>query len=56
MKQRKAEQHALERVLYLLEENSFKHLSARDDRFASIVEDVYRSVDRYAQKLVIAHS
>ncbi len=53
-KQRQDEQHALQRILYLLGENSIQHLSETDDQFASIIADIYDRVDHHAQHLTAA--
>jgi signal-transduction protein with cAMP-binding, CBS, and nucleotidyltransferase domain len=45
------ELHALDRVLYLLEEQSFQRLSMKDDDFASFIETLYAKVNGHATQL-----
>ena len=45
------ELHALDRVRYLLEEQSFRHLSLNDDEFASFIEALYTKVDQQMSRL-----
>jgi hypothetical protein len=43
---------ALDRVLYLLEEQSFTALGSRDKAFGNFVERLYREVDQESKKLI----
>jgi hypothetical protein len=42
---------ALNRIMYLLEENSFYHLSLSDSAFADFINRLYVSVDKQQQAL-----
>ncbi|HET6924821.1 MAG TPA: hypothetical protein VFH39_03260 [Candidatus Saccharimonadales bacterium] len=48
---RDAHTHALDRVLYLLEEQSFQNLAMDDERFASFIEQLYQRVETEQQTL-----
>jgi hypothetical protein len=50
-KQVNAEKHALDRILYLLEEHSIQHLSADDAGFAHLINSIYDQVDEHARLL-----
>jgi hypothetical protein len=44
--------HALDRVMYLLEENSFLQLSKSDKAFAAFIEELYAKADNQQQALL----
>ena len=46
-----AQIHALDRVLYLLEEQSFQILAERNDHFADVIEKLYADVTTSARAL-----
>ena len=50
-KQKIAEAHALERVLYMLEEGSVAHLSKQDLAFGQFIEQLYQTVNVKAHSL-----
>jgi hypothetical protein len=45
---KQAEAHVLDRMLYLLEENSVSHLAAGDRSFADFVNELYDTIRRQA--------
>jgi len=47
----KAQINALDRVMYLLEESSFRQLEKNNDKFADFVEDLYDRLDRQVDLL-----
>lgn len=46
-----AEIHILERVMYLLEEGSVRHVASQDDSFQHYVANLYDSLETRAQQL-----
>ncbi len=44
-KHNKAQIHALDRVMYMLEEDSIRTLAMDDEAFANFVEELYSRVD-----------
>lgn len=46
-----AEMHALDRVMYLLEEQSFQRLGMKDDDFAAFIETLYAKVNLHQARL-----
>jgi hypothetical protein len=51
-----AQLHALDRVMYLLEEDSIQVLATDSETFASFVEELYAKVDRQALQLSMKQS
>jgi len=48
------ELQALDRIMYLLEENSFLHLSQSDSQFAQFIDALYMKIDE--QQAVLKQS
>jgi signal-transduction protein with cAMP-binding, CBS, and nucleotidyltransferase domain len=53
-KHAQAQIHALDRVMYLLEENSIQSLTTDNQEFADFIEELYASVDNRIARISIS--